>query len=59
MIMTKITIIIIIMIVTTVADGKREARYSAWLVPSGPLLIVDLDDDHYHDDEEEEDDYDQ
>merc|ERR1712212_1284742 len=27
---------------TTVADGKREARYSAWLMPSGPLFVVDL-----------------
>ena len=31
-----------IMTTVTVADGKREARYSAWLTPSAPLLVVDL-----------------
>ena len=35
------------MMMMTVAFGKSEARYSAWLTPSAPLLIVDLDCHHH------------
>ena len=43
------------MMIITVADGKREARYSAWLMPSGPLFVVDLDFDHFDEDDDDDD----
>ena len=48
--LTKLMMMMIkmkMMMKMTVAVGKSEARYSAWLTPSAPLLIVDLDCHHH------------
>ena len=45
--MIKMMMMMMMMMMMTVAVGKSEARYSAWLTPSAPLLIVDLDCHHH------------
>ena len=47
MLMKMMKMVMKMIMMMTVAVGKSEARYSAWLTPSAPLLIVDLDCHHY------------